>query len=298
MSCRHLDACLVRFKNIKLCVVKSAFLVAALLLCAPVARAQPATPPVPLARIDPAALNLLARMSWKYRNHPAYDTYIQFNDSRLKGKAGYSLIHFQTSDMGDFVLNLQISNKNWAKWIFDGSETLVGFNSNFPKRYTRQTVAVPVGDGGNRAMGVVLESIGFNRGTLFKLLSGDFPGYILSNPNLAEISMTDAPGAKVVTLGLNDGKLKQDDYIKLWVEPQTLVLQKTTSRITLFNGREPVETVSVIENYPHAQFNPQLSFRLFLPAAPLDYRLIDSFAPNIQPPVKTHKAPTIAIPRK
>ena len=251
--------------------MKPPLIFAALLLCASVVRAQPVTPSAPLAQVDPVALNLLARMSWKYHRAASYETYIDIKENGRPAPGSFTT-RFRT-DMGQFVWSQWSPDKHWRKWIFSG-KTVVGYDSDFPGLYTHRKFV----DFSGRDFSSILDDLGLDYTLLLRVMSGDWPGQLLAHPNLREVSMKDEDGQRVVTLWFHFERSfeGQDDSIRFFIEPQTLLLSRIRARQTIFDDDSTRELITE-ETYSQARFEPKLGLHLFDIRPPLHYKPVENF---------------------
>lgn len=258
--------------------MKPTFWAVAFLFFAPVVRAQPATPSAPLAQIDSAALNLLARMNWKYQHLFAYETYLDVtNSEQPDAKAVTRRLRL---DRGAFVLSEMTPDNHWRKWIYGGSFDSIAYDSRFPKRYIRREL-MDSGPGDMHRVREVLDGWQIWKFMLLPVMEGEWPAQLLIQPDLESVSRAPGYGVEIVTLSFGANFMEPDSVahamyghttLRFVINPETLLLL----RIERIEGREP-NTVTTIENYPHARFDPDLNFEIFSSAAPLDYKLIKNF---------------------
>ena len=212
-------------------------------------------------------------MSWKYKGTPVYETWMRQTDTENKD-LGTDVAHFRASGFGEYILSARGAGGDWSKRIFSENGALVVFNSRFPGRYTRQKFDR---DGGfDRTLRRGLGGDASVSSTLFKMMFGPWPGSLLANPHLTGLSLEEQDGLQLVTFALETGPGQVPDTMRVWIEPQTLVLRKTATRKTIFNGDRRDVTFQT-ETYDRARFDPAFGFDEFRTAAPLHYKLLDSF---------------------
>lgn len=109
-------------------------------------------------------------------------------------------------------------------------------------------------------------------------MSGDWPGQLLANPNLKTVALATDAELSVVTLSFNFERSfeGQEDTIRFFIEPKTLMLRRISKRETMLNGSKTSE-LTTDETYSKSSFEPKLNFDLFRAAAPLNYKLVDNF---------------------
>ena len=281
---RHLGARFGRLnRGGKLGAVKTLVL-AAFLCCVPVARATPATfcaSIAPVAQIDPVALNLLARMSWKYRHLRSYETYIarRFSNESIDAP----VIRRFRVDRGAFVWSELTPDKQWRKFIYGFPEISIAYDSRFPKRYVRRDL-IYSGPGDMQRVRSVLSGWDIDQYLLLLVLSGEWPAQLLVNPELQSLSIARENNLEIVALSFDDSLLARDNAarvthnkttLRFAIDPETLLL----ARIESIDGETP-KTVTTVESYPGARFDPDFDQTIFSSAAPLDYRLIKRFGPQ------------------
>ncbi len=258
--------------------MKFPLLFIALVLCAPIARAQVATSPASSARIDPVALNTLARMSWKYQHLLGYETYIDVK--RSDEPQTVSVVRRFRVDRGAFVWSELTPDKQWRKWIYGFPELSIAYDSRFPKRYVRRELLYS-GPGDMERVRSVLKGWNIRGYLLLPVLSGEWPAQLLVHPALQSLALTKKDGLDVVTLDFNAQFLYADSdaYItgghttlSFAIEPETLLL----ARIERSDGEMP-HTVTTTETYANASFDPNFDREIFNSAAPLSYKLISNF---------------------
>lgn len=224
-----------------------------------------------LAQIDPVALNLLARMGWKYRTTLTYDTLVRIK--RSDQLSGNRLITRFRTDMGQFVWSQWAPDNRWRKWVFDG-KTVVIYNSAYPGQYRRREFK----DFSGRDFNRVLDYLGLDYSTLPLVMSGDWPGKMLAHPDLKTVSMKAEKDLSVVTLSFQSERSfeGQPDTIRFFIEPKTLMLRRISKRETMIDGEKTSE-LTTDEIYSQSNFEPKLSFDLFRVAAPSNYKMVENF---------------------
>ena len=265
--------------------MKPLLLLAALALSAPALRAQEMTTP---AQIDPAARDLLARTMARYQKFNSFESVIFW---RI-GPAGQGLndrrFRVQMKIIGQFVAGEEFPDKSWRKWISDG-KTVVGFSSKFPGRYTRASVKSPLYLGLAPQLEASLRSVGIEGPLLSMMLSDDLSADVMS-PNLRALDIENKGELKVVALRAefpSNAGTTEMGALELSIDPQTLALDHVTTR----DGGGEVFT----ESYAQTRFNPTFDANMFRAAAPVGYKLIESFEPGSE--IVIAKPPQIAVIR-
>lgn len=252
-----------------------------ILFCAPIARAQAATAPASssqFARIDPVALNTLARMSWKYQHLLGYETYIDVK--RSDEPQAISVVRRLRVDRGAFVWSELTPDKHWRKWIYGVPYTSIAYDSRFPKRYVRRELTYS-GPGDMERVRSVLNGWNINGYLLLPVLSGEWPAQLLVHPALRALSLSRENGLDVVTLSFDAIFPYPDSVAYSWqgnttlrfaIEPETLLLARIER-----SEMAKSQTVTTTESYPKARFDPEFDHSIFNSAAPLSYKLMREF---------------------
>ena len=231
-----------------------------------------------MAQIDPVALNLLARMSWKYQHLRSYETYIDRRFSDAPNDAP-TIRRFRV-DRGAFVWSELTPDKQWRKWIYGVPEISIAYDSRFPKRYVRRKLPYS-GLGDMQRVTSVLDDWGIDAYLLLPVLSGEWPAQLLVRPALQSLSMTRENDLEIVDLSFDDSSPTRDSVarvthnkmtLRFAIDPETLLL----ARIESIHDEMP-KTVTTVESYSGARFDPVFDQTIFDSAAPLDYKIIKRF---------------------
>ena len=263
--------------------MKSLLLLAALALSAPAVRAQEMTTP---AQIDPAARDLLARTMARYQKFNSFESVISWETgagSDIKPRR----FRLQVTRAGQFVVGEEFSDKSWRKWISDGV-TVIGFNSKFSGRYTRSALKMFPNASRNEQWKAHLDGINVN-GPMVSLLGSEAADTETLLSESDSLTVKDQGALKIVKMLSSfikaGGKIERD-AIEIWLDPETL----TVNRMKVSDGSHPALT----ETYAQTRFNPTFDATLFRAAAPVGYKLIQTFEP---PSTRQIKPPQIAAIR-
>ena len=220
-------------------------------------------------------------MSWKYQHLRSYETYI---DRRFANESiDAPVIRRFRVDRGAFVWSELMPDKQWRKFIYGFPELSIAYDSRFPKRYVRRDLLYS-GASDMQRVRSVLDGWDINQYLLLNVLSGEWPAQLLVDPELQSLSMTRENNLEIVELSFDDSSPARDSAarathnkttLRFAIDPETLLL----ARIESIHGETP-KTVTTVESYPGARFDPDFDQTIFSSAAPLDYKLIKSFGPR------------------
>ena len=256
--------------------MKPLLLLAALAVCAPLARAQEVAPaPTELAHIDPAARDLLARTAARYQKFRSFESLIEWKI----GPAGAGLqprrFRVQMTIDGQFIVGEEFPDKSWHKAICDG-KTLIEFRSKFPKTYTRKSVKSPLYLGLSPQLEAALRSVGAE-GPLISLMLGDDFGAALLDPDLESVSMQTTGELQTIAISLHAPPSSATPAALFGMNMTIAARDLTLHQVDVSDENGLVFT----ESYAQTRFNPEFDAAQFRAAAPLNYRVVPYFDEDV-----------------
>ena len=248
---------------------------------APALRAQNVAPvPTQPAVIDPAARDLVGRTMQRYRDLKSFESLISRTDTAPTNDDGTrsetELWRIKLGTQGRFVVSSSDPISGWRRYVYDGRDML-RTGASMGQTYEIEQIRYPFGMPRERKTEATLARVFTLDGPLIWFLNGSqhFSALALS-PLLTRFDMESDGSLQKVSIGLNykkdtdaNGEVGVPDtpsLIELWIDPQTLTLQRarTTQNTT-------VGLFTSYETYAQTRFNPTFDPKIFSVAAPAGY---------------------------